>query len=248
MDRMLYVAMSGAKQAMDQQATVANNMANVSTPGFRAQIANFRAVPVVGQEAPTRAFVAATTPGADFTHGPLTETGRPLDVAVSGQGWLVVQTPDGGEAYTRVGNLQIGADGQITTMGGRAVMGDNGAMTVPPGSAVAIAPNGLVGARDPASGTLTGIAEVGRLKLVNPPTTDLVRGDDGLFRMREGLPPAEADEAVTVVTGVVEGSNVNPVEAMVAMLANARSFEMQMKSLQTADINAQAANKLLAYG
>jgi flagellar basal-body rod protein FlgF len=245
---MLYVAMSGAKQAMDQQATVANNMANVSTPGFRAQIANFRAVPVVGQEAPTRAFVAATTPGADFTHGPLTETGRALDVAVSGQGWLVVQTPDGGEAYTRVGNLQIGADGQLTTMGGRPVVGDNGAMTVPPGSSLTIASNGLVAARDPASGTLTGIAEVGRLKLVNPPTANLERGDDGLFRMRAGQQPAEADEAVTLVSGAIEGSNVNPVEAMVAMISNARSFEMQMKSLQSADINAQSANKLLSYG
>ncbi|MGJ7612079.1 MULTISPECIES: flagellar basal-body rod protein FlgF [unclassified Variovorax] len=248
MDRMLYVAMSGAKQIMEQQASVANNMANVSTPGFRAQIASFRAVPVVGAEAPTRAFVAATTPGADFSHGPLTETGRPLDVAVSGPGWLVVQTPDGGEAYTRVGNLQIGADGQLTTMGGRPVMGDNGAMTVPPGSALTIASNGLVAARDPASGTLTGIAEVGRLKLVNPPNADLERGDDGLFRMRAGQQPAQADEAVTLVSGAIEGSNVNPVEAMVAMIANARSFEMQMKSLQSADINAQSANKLLSYG
>lgn len=245
---MLYVAMSGAKQVMEQQASVANNMANVSTPGFRAQIANFRAVPVVGAEAQTRAFVAATTPGADFSHGPLTETGRSLDVAVSGPGWLVVQTPDGGEAYTRVGNLQIGADGQLTTMGGRPVVGDNGAMTVPPGSSLTIASNGLVAARDPASGTLTGIAEVGRLKLVNPADADLERGDDGLFRMRAGQQPAQADEAVTLVSGAIEGSNVNPVEAMVAMISNARSFEMQMKSLQSADINAQSANKLLSYG
>ncbi|CAA2109816.1 flagellar basal body rod protein FlgF [Variovorax paradoxus] len=248
MDRMLYVAMSGAKQVMEQQASVANNMANVSTPGFRAQIASFRAVPVVGQEAPTRAFVSATTPGADFAHGPITETGRGLDVAVNGEGWLVVQTADGGEAYTRVGNLQISADGQLSTMGGRPVMGDNGALTVPPGSAVTIATNGLVSARDAASNTETGIGEVGRLKLVNPATTDLVRGDDGLFRMRQGLQPAEADPGVTLAIGAVEGSNVNPVEAMVSMIANARSFEMQMKSMQTADTNAQSANKLLSYG
>ena len=249
MDRMLYVAMSGAKQAMEQQASVANNMANASTPGFRAQINSFRAVPVTdgGPEASTRSYVVATTPGADFSHGPLTETGRALDVAVHGDGWLVVQTPDGGEAYTRVGNLQVNAEGQLTTMGGRAVLGDAGALVVPPGSAVSIAANGLVtarGAGDPA----IGIAEVGRLKLVNPPTADLVRGADGLFRMREGLPPAEADAAVTVTTGAVEGSNVNGVEAMVAMIANARSFEMQMKAMRTADDNAQSANKLLAYG
>jgi flagellar basal-body rod protein FlgF len=247
MDRMLYVAMSGAKQAMEQQASVANNMANVSTPGFRAQINNFRAVPVVGAELPTRAFVVATTPGADFSAGPFTETGRALDVAVRGDGWLVVQTPDGGEAYTRVGNLQMDAGGQLTTLGGRPVLGDAGPLAVPPGSQVAIAANGLVTAQglgDP----LVGLAEVGRLKLVNPPTADLVRGDDGLFRMRDGLPPADADPAVTLASGAVEGSNVNPVEAMVAMIANARLFELQMKTLQTADGNAQTANKLLAYG
>lgn len=244
---MLYVAMSGAKQAMEQQASVANNMANAATPGFRAQVNSFRAVPVVGEESPTRAFVLATTPGADFSHGPLTETGRALDVAVQGDGWLVVQTPDGGEAYTRVGNLQVGAEGQLLTMGARPVVGEAGALVVPPGATVAIAADGAItarGAGDPA----VGVAEVGRLKLVNPPTAQLVRGDDGLFRMQPGLPPADADAAVTVVTGAVEGSNVNAVEAMVSMIAQARSFEMQMKSMQTADTNAQSANKLLAYG
>jgi len=245
---MLYVAMSGAKQAMEQQASVANNMANVSTPGFRAQVNSFRAVPVVGGDEPsTRAFVVTTTPGADFSPGPLTQTGRDLDVAVHGDGWLVVQTPDGGEAYTRVGNLQVGADGQLLTMGARPVVGEGGALVLPPGAKVQIASNGAITARG-AGDPLVGVAEVGRLKLVNPPTTDLVRGDDGLFRMRDGLPPAEADAAVTVASGVVEGSNVNPVEAMVSMIAQARSFEMQMKSMQTANENAQSANKLLAYG
>jgi len=245
-DRMLYVAMSGAKQAMEQQASVANNMANVSTPGFRAQVNAFRAVPVVGEEAQTRAFVAATTAGADFSHGPITETGRELDVAVKGDGWLVVQTPDGGEAYTRVGNLQVGPDGQVMTMGSRPVVGDGGALVIPPGSTVTIAADGAIAARGPGD-PITGVSEVGRLKLVNPQTADLVRGDDGLFRMRPGLPPADADPAVTVTAGAVEGSNVNPVEAMVAMIANGRSFEMQMKSIQSADTNAQSANKLLAY-
>lgn len=247
MDRMLYVAMSGAKQAMEQQASVAHNMANVSTPGFRAQINSFRAVPVVGEEARTRAFVVATTPGADFSHGPLTETGRALDVAVQGDGWLAVQAADGSEAYTRVGNLQIGADGQLLTMGGRPVLGDAGPMAVPPGAEAQVGADGLVTARG-AGDPLTGVGDVGRLKLVNPATTDLVRGDDGLFRMREGLEPAEADPAVRLVSGVIEGSNVNPVEAMVDMISNARRFELQMKSIQSANEGAQSANKLLAYG
>ncbi|WP_431273568.1 flagellar basal-body rod protein FlgF [Variovorax ureilyticus] len=246
MDRMLYVALSGAKQAMEQQTSVANNMANVSTPGFRAQINAFRAVPVVGEESPTRAFVVATTPGADFRQGPVTDTGRELDVAVRGDGWLVVQTPTG-EAYTRVGNLQVASDGRVTTMGGRPVVGDGGGLVIPPGSSVTIAADGSITAHTPGD-PLTGLNVVGRLKLVNPPTANLERGEDGLFRMRQGLPPAQADAAVTVAAGAIEGSNVNPVEAMVAMIANGRSFEMQMKSIQSADINAQSANKLLAYG
>ncbi|HWI82103.1 flagellar basal-body rod protein FlgF [Ramlibacter sp.] len=246
MDRMLYVAMSGAKQAMDQHAAVANNMANVATTGFRAQVNSFQAVPVLGEESPTRAFVIATTPRADFRAGPLSETGRPLDVAVRGDGWLVVQT-EAGEAYTRAGNLQVGADGQVTTMAGLPVVGDGGPLVVPPGAAISVAANGLVTAR-PAGNAATGLTEVGRLKLVNPAPAELVRGEDGLFRMLDGLPAADADPAVTVASGFLEGSNVNPVEAMVELIATARLLDMQMKSLQTADQNAQAANKLLAAG
>ena len=245
MDRMIYVGMSGAKQAMEQQASVANNMANVSTPGFRAQINNFRAVPVVGVEAATRAMVVASTPGADLRSGPMMQTGRALDVAVRGDGWLALQMPDGSEAYTRVGNLQVGADGQLTTLDSRPVAGESGPLSVPPGSALVITNEGVVsaiGAGDPA----VGAAEVGRLKLVNPPAADLVRGDDGLFRMRAGGAPAQADPNVRLLTGTLEGSNVNPVEVMVDMIANARRFEMHMKTLQTAESNDQQANKLLS--
>ncbi len=244
MDRMIYIGMTGAKQAMEQQASVANNMANVSTPGFRAQINNFRAVPVVGDEVATRAMVVATTPGADLRSGPLTQTGRPLDVAVQGDGWLTVQMPDGSEAYTRVGNLQVGAEGQLLTTDARPVLGDAGPLVVPPGSSLVVSADGVVtalGAGEPALGA----AEVGRLKLVNPAATDLVRGDDGLFRTQTGA-AAPADPKVKLLTGTLEGSNVNPVEAMVAMIANARRFEMQMKTLQTAENNDQQANKLLS--
>lgn len=247
MDRMIYVGMTGAKQAMEQQAAVANNMANVSTPGFRAQINNYRAVPVVGDEMATRAMVVATTPGADMRSGPLMQTGRPLDVAIRGDGWLAVQTPDGGEAYTRVGNLQVGAEGQLMTMDARPVLGEAGPMVVPPGSSLVVADDGVVtalGAGDPA----VGAAEVGRLKLVNPAVDALVRGDDGLFRMQAGTAAPQADPSVRLLSGTLEGSNVNAVEAMVDMIANARRFEMQMKTLQTAESNDQQANKLLGNG
>jgi flagellar basal-body rod protein FlgF len=247
MDRMIYIAGAGAKQALDQQASVANNMANVSTPGFRAQLNNFRAVPVVGAEMPTRAFVVASTPGADMRGGAIMETGRALDVAIRGDGWLTVQTPDGNEAYTRAGNLQVGADGQVLTMGNLPVMGDAGPLVVPPGASVAIAKDGLVsvqGAGDPAVGRAT----VGRLKLVNPEPTDIERGGDGLFRLRAGADEPQADQNVTLVTGALEGSNVNPIEAMVNMIANARRYEMHMKAVQTADTDEQQANRLLGMG
>ena len=245
MDRMIYVGMSGAKQAMEQQASVANNMANVSTPGFRAQINNFRAVPVVGPEAATRAMVVASTPGADLRSGPMTQTGRALDVAVRGDGWLAVQTADGSEAYTRVGNLQVGSEGQLMTMDARPVVGEAGPLVVPPGAALMITDDGLVSALGP-GGPALGAAAVGRLKLVNPPAGEMVRGDDGLFRMRPGAAPAAADPAVRLLTGALEGSNVSPVQVMVEMIANARRFEMQMKTLQTAESNDQQANKLLS--
>ncbi len=245
MDRMIYVGMSGAKQAMEQQSSIANNMANVSTPGFKAQLYSFRAVPVPSDELATRAMVVAETPGTDMRAGALIKTGRPLDLAVNGDGWLTVQMPDGSEAYTRVGNLQVGADGRLLTMESRPLLGTAGPLVVPPGSSLSVTADGMVSALADGAGPM-GAAEVGRLKLVNPAVGDLVRGDDGLFRLPAGTQPAAVDPAVRLVSGTLEGSNVNPVQVMVDMIANARRFEMQMKTLQTAESNDQQANKLLS--
>ncbi|AJG24701.1 flagellar basal-body rod protein FlgF [Cupriavidus basilensis] len=245
MDRMIYTALSGAKQTLDQQAAVSNNLANTSTPGFRAQVNMFRAVPVVGQASPTRAFTLASTPGADFKAGPLTYTERPLDVALQGNGWLTVQAPDGTEAYTRAGSLQVSADGQLVTSTGLQVMGDGGPIAVPPGAQITIGSDGTITARGPGE-TSAGLAQVGKLRLVNPPPDSIARGDDGLFRLRPGAQPLQVDANIRVVSGAIEGSNVNPVEAMVDMIANARRFEMQMKMIQGADTNDQRANQLLS--
>ncbi|ALD93586.1 flagellar basal-body rod protein FlgF [Cupriavidus gilardii] len=245
MDRLIYTALSGAKQTLDQQAAVANNLANVSTTGFRAQVNMFRAVPVVGQETPTRAFTLASTPGADMKAGPLTYTERPLDIAIKGNGWLAVQGRDGAEGYTRAGSLQVGPDGQLLTSNGLQVLGDGGPIAVPPGSTVTIGNDGTITARGPGE-TANGLAQVGRLRLVNPPPDAIARGDDGLFRLRPGAAPLETDQTVRVIAGALEGSNVNPVEAMVDMIANARRFEMQIKMIQGADANEQRANALLS--
>ncbi|WP_148253886.1 flagellar basal-body rod protein FlgF [Aidingimonas lacisalsi] len=248
MDRILYTAMSGAKQTMDQQSVVSNNLANATTTGFRAQLSAMRAVPVQGEGLPTRVSVAATTPGADMSPGPLNSTGRALDVAVDGSGWLAVQTDDGGEAYTRRGDLQVDADGVLTSAG-RPVMGENGPVVIPLGADVSIGEDGTISAIEPGQ-TADAIANVGRLKLVDPQDQQLQRGEDGLFRTlpnAEGeVVPLAQDEDVRLVSGSLEGSNVSPIETMVAMIDTARRYDMQMKSIETADENAQRANNLLS--
>lgn len=243
MDRMIYTAMTGAKHTLEQQATVSHNLANATTTGFRAQLDEFRAVPVQGAPLATRAFVVDSTVGTDFRAGAIQHTGRELDVAIQGQGWLAVEAPDGTEAYTRNGSLQIDENGLLRTASGLAVLGDGGQLSIPPGSRLAVARDGTISLL-PDGSAATGVTSIGRLKLVNPPTTDLKRGDDGLFRLKEGG-AAPVDTNVNVVSGALESSNVNVVDAMVDMISLARQFEMQMKLLQNAESNDAKAAQLL---
>ncbi|MFC0135054.1 flagellar basal-body rod protein FlgF [Massilia eurypsychrophila] len=244
MDRLIYTAASGAKHILEQQATTAHNLANVSTTGFRAQIDAFRAVQVESGGLPTRAFVVNSTAGANFDSGAIQMTGRDLDVAVRGKGWLAVQMPDGTEAYTRNGALQTNANGVLQSAGGFNIAGEGGPITVPPEVMVTIGGDGTVSTV--AAGATPGAAAVlGRLKLVNPPEADLVRGDDGLFRLRDGA-AAPADPAVVVAGGTLEGSNVSPVDMMVNMIALARSFDTQMSLMKNAENNAAKATQILA--
>ncbi|MDA0191110.1 MAG: flagellar basal-body rod protein FlgF [Proteobacteria bacterium] len=244
MDRLIYTAMTGAKHAFLQQAGVAHNLANAATTGYRAMEHKFRAVPVQGEGAPTRAFVVDASVADVFDQGPLMATGRPLDVAVQGAGWIAVEGPDGSEAYTRAGNLQTNANGQLQTASGYNVVGDGGPLAIPPDNRVAIAPDGTVSVV-PLFGVPNNVNVVGRIKLVNPPEDQLVRGGDGLFRLRDGN-PADADETVRLAPESLEGSNVNPVDSMVNMISLARQFEMQIKMLQTADANARQASQILS--
>ncbi|MCS7101497.1 MAG: flagellar basal-body rod protein FlgF, partial [Burkholderiaceae bacterium] len=215
MDRVIYTGMAAAKHLLHRQETLANNLANANTTGFRAELVALRAVPLRGQEAGTRVATVETTLGADFTPGPMIATGRDLDVAIQGAGWLAVQAPDGGEAYTRNGSLQVAADGTLTLPNGLPVLGEGGPLVVPANASVTVAPDGTVSARVAGQAAVNA---VGRLKLVNPPTEALVKGTDGLFRLRGGE-AADADPNVRVAAGTLEGSNVNVVEAMVGMIA-----------------------------
>lgn len=242
MDRLIYVAMTGAKQATFQQATVANNLANASTPGFRAELAAFRAIPVQGGTGlPTRTFAVEQTTGSDFTPGPLMTTGRNLDIAVQTEGFLAVQTP-GGEAYTRNGSLQIDPTGLLRDAKGFPVLGDAGPITLPPQSIITIAKDGTISAAPDANPAQ--INEVGRLKLVRPPENQLERGNDGQFRLRDGG-VAQADATVQVLSGALESSNVNPVSQLVQMIDTQRLYDMQVRFLQTADQNARSAAQIM---
>jgi flagellar basal-body rod protein FlgF len=242
MDRVIYTGMTGAKHLMYRQETLAQNLANANTTGYRADVVALRAVPARGQEAGTRVFTVETTIGSDFSPGPMTATGRSLDVAIQGPGWLAVQAPDGAEAYTRAGSLQIGADGTLQLANGLPVQGDGGPIAIPADAHVQIAPDGTVSVKTAGQVAVT---TVGRLKLVNPPQEELIKGGDGLFRLKSG-DPAEADPSVRVAEGTLEGSNVNVVESMIGMIAAARQFELQMKLLSSAEQNEQKANTVLS--
>ena len=244
MDRLIYTAMTGAKHVFMQQAGTANNLANAATIGFKAQEHRFRAVEVIGEGTPTRAFVVDASVSDVFDEGPLMFTGRNLDVAVQGRGWLSVQLPDGSEAYTRAGSLEVDEAGQLKTKSGHLVLGDGGPITIPPDNHIEIGADGTVSIV-PSFGTPNNVNPVGRLKLVNPPEQDIVRGADGLFRLNNGQ-PAPVDENVRVSAGTLEGSNVNVTDAMVNLISLSRQFELQVKMMQTADQNAQRADQLLS--
>ena len=239
MDRMIYLSMAAAKATMHRQEVVSHNLANASTNGFRAELAAFRAVPVRGDGASTRVYALESTVGYSNAPGVVQTTGRPLDVAVKGNSWLAVQALDGTEAYTRAGALEVNAEGLLTDVQGRPVVGDGGPLTLPANAVVEIAADGTVSAKVGRERP----QPVGRLKLVTP-EAPMQRGTDGLFRAAEG--DLAADPAARLQSGALEGSNVNAIESMVAMIAAARQFEQQMKALQTAEQKEQSATKLLS--
>jgi flagellar basal-body rod protein FlgF len=238
MDRMIYLSMSGAKAALQRQDSLANNLANASTNGFRAELTAFRAVPIRGDGASTRVFSLETTPGYSDEQGAINATGRSLDVAMTGKSWLAVQSLDGTEAYTRAGALDVDSEGVLVTQSGLQVNGDGGPIAVPQNATVDIAEDGTitakVGNQKP--------TQIGKLKLVTP-DVPMNRGGDGLFRAESG--DLNADPAARLQSGALEGSNVSPVATMVGMIAAARQFEHQMKMLENAEKQDQAASKLL---
>ena len=252
MDKMLYLSMTGAKNVMLQQATTAHNMANVHTHGYKRDFPVFRALPVVGQGAPTRITVTDSTIGHDMRPGTLNYTGNPTDFAIATPGLVAVAADDGEEAYTRQGGLLPGADGILRNYEGRAYMGDGGGpIAVPPNARLYLQEDGRILASDPVVGGDGDPQEIGQLRLINPPHRALYKGPDGLFRVSDATPAQEAPEQlllnpVRVVAGYLENSNVNAADAMVQMINHARQFELNVRMMQTADQNARTATQLLS--
>ncbi|UAW97438.1 flagellar basal-body rod protein FlgF [Halopseudomonas nanhaiensis] len=243
MDKSLYISMTGASQNMKAQAAHANNLANVSTTGFRRDFEQARSMPVFGETFPSRVYAMTERPGSDFSQGSLIETGRDLDVAVQGEGWIAVQAPDGSEAYTRAGSLNVDAFGMLRTSSGLPVLGNGGPIAVPPAEKIEIGSDGTISIR--ALGEAPSVmAEVDRIKLVKPDNALVRKGEDGLMRV-EGQVEQPADAAVSVTTGFLEGSNVNAVSEMTSMLTLARQFELHVKMMRTAEENATSTNRIL---
>ena len=243
MDKMLYVAMTGAQNNTLGLRAHANNLANVSTSGFRRDFEQARSMPLFGETYPARVFAMSERPATDFRPGSLQETGRDLDVAVGGKGWIAVQAPDGSEAYVRTASLNIDALGVLRTGNGLPVMGNAGPIAVPPEQKVEIGQDGTISIRALGENP-NALAEVDRIKLVNPDPRSLEKGSDGLIRVK-GQPEVEADATVQVTSGFLEASNVNAVEEMTAILSLSRQFELSVKMMRTAEDNSSAMARVL---
>ncbi|MCU7851669.1 MAG: flagellar basal body rod protein FlgF [Candidatus Thiodiazotropha sp. (ex Monitilora ramsayi)] len=233
MDRMIFVAMSGAKETLIAQANNSNNLANVNTPGFMEDLNQFRSMPVFGQGFPTRVYALDERPDINFEKGSEQATGNPLDVAVKGEGFFAVQASDGSEAYTRRGDLKIDANGLVTNGEGLPLIGNSGPIALPPFEKIEIAPDGTITIL-PEGSTPDALAIIDRIKMVNPAIDQMIKGDDGLMHMNNGE-EADADAFVLLASGSLESSNVNVADALVNMIELSRKFEMQVKMMKTSE-------------
>jgi flagellar basal-body rod protein FlgF len=247
MDRSLYIAMSGAKQTLLAQTVNANNLANTQTSGFKSDLEQFRSRPVLGAGFPTRVYAMNDKPGVDLSTGGMQTTGADLDVAINGEGYLAVQGVDGNEAYTRAGDLHITPEGLLQTGAGLQVLGQDGPLTIQPAEKLTIGGDGTISIIPLGSGNATTQVEVGRIKLVKLDSDNIEKTTDGLLHAKDGK-PVVASADVRLAQGVLEGSNVNAISAMVDMIELARNFELQTKVMKSVDENSAVSAKLMQMG
>jgi len=228
---------------MQSQAVIAHNLANSNSTGFRAVRQSLGSAPVLGPGFESRINTVAKPESWDATNGELIMTGGELDIAVQGDGWIAVQDANGEEAYTRAGNLHLTPGGVLETAEGQVVLGTAGPITLPAYSELTIKGDGRISVV-PQGQTADTVAEVNTIKLVNPARDEVMRFDDGLFRLKEGG-AADADPTVRILSGHLEGSNVNTTETLVDMIAAARHYELHVRAMSNAEQNDQAVTNLM---
>lgn len=243
MDNMLYISMTGARETSLAQATVSHNLANAKTTGFKADLAQFRAMPVYGEGLPSRAFVMTERPGHNFDAGSMISTGRNLDIAIRGEGWFVTQNLQGEESLTRRGDLKVTANGELLNGLDQPILGDGGPIALPPFEKVDIAKDGTITVV-PVGSEPNAVAIVGRIRMVNPDPVNLEKTENGLFRSREEQDFAD-DASVTLQSGALEASNVSVVEELTNMISLSRQFEVQVKLMSKVEENGRSLDRLL---
>lgn len=244
MDKALYIAMTTGQQNMDAMAIRSNNLANANTAGFNADFAQARSMGVYyGDGHMTRSYSLTESPGTDLSRGSLIETGRDLDVAIEGEGWIAVQAEDGTEAYTRAGNLKVDPLGQLLSGNNLPILGNGGPIAIPPADKISIGADGTI-TIIPQGQQATVLTTVDRIRLVTPDETQLYKGADGLLRKKDGEPEA-ANASLRLQSGFLESSNVNPVDELVSIMELSRQFEMNVKLMQTFQENSAATARLL---
>lgn len=252
MDKMLYIAMSGAKENFNGISIHGNNLANASTTGFKADLNQARAMNVYGDGLQTRAFSMSERPGYNLDLGTVMTTGRNLDVCIKGDGFIAVQGKDGAEAFTRNGSLQIDINGVLRNSSGHAVLSVDGEEIVLPMplEKIQINKDGVISGRPEGAGPEV-IEEFGQIKLSKIDPKTLVKGGDGLFRSslsRNDIYEAvQSDPSVELLSGVLESSNVNVVEEMTSLIRLQRQFDMQLKLMETAKDIDESQTSLLRF-
>lgn len=245
MDPILYSAINGGRADFKRQEITANNLANINTPGFKADLYNAQTMYMkdANGRSSGHSFTMQQPSGVDLTPGEIITTDRDLDVAIDGDGWMAVNDAHGREAYTRGGSLRLDANGQLVTSSGKAVLGDGGPISIPPAQSIEIGSDGTISII-PLEGDAKSLAILDRIKLVTLDKNNVVKNDEGLIQLKQGK-ATEADSSVKLIKGAIEGSNVNAVDQMVGMISAGREFDAQMKIMSTVDDNAQKLAQIL---
>ncbi len=243
MDKLIYVAMTGAAHIDRAQSLHSNNLANVGTSGFRADLAQARSVQIYGDGYNGRVYALTEQPGVDLQQGPFVQTGRDLDTAIAGDGFFAVKGPDGKEAYSRSGDFVVDSTGALRDGAGRQVLGEGGPISLPAYDKLYVGADGTVTIQPEGQGP-EALVQIDRLKLVQPDHAAISKGTDGLMHAKNGT-PFPSSPNVSVVSGQLENSNVNAVNEMTSILELARQFDLEVRLMKSAEQNDESATQLL---